>query len=56
MVRGRPPGFLRKIGRRLIPTVPFVRLLGYAAGHSRERGAGFYKFQLKPCELSYNSP
>jgi hypothetical protein len=32
-----------------------VRLLRYALV-IRSQGAGFYKFQHTPCELSYNSP
>jgi hypothetical protein len=53
--RGRPPGF--SFGNRFAINshCSHVKLLGYALViHSQ--GAGFYKFQHTPCELSYNSP
>jgi hypothetical protein len=53
-VRGRPPGFSFGNSSAISSHCSHVKLLGYALV-IRSQGAGIYKFQLKPCELSYNT-
>ncbi len=54
VVRGRPPGFASGKRSAINSHCSDVRLLGYALV-IYSQGADVYKFQHKPCELSYNS-
>lgn len=54
-LRGRPPSLADGNSSAINTHCSHVRLLGYALVIC-SRGVGIYKFQLKPCELSYYTP